>query len=71
MTASNKAKTKNKLKIIKTHNLTKADIILETQIRNKTNYFQKILTFHIFLLTIFFRSSPLCKQRKTVLIVRW
>ena len=39
MTASNKAWIKNKLKIIKTHNLTKAGIILETQIRNKTNYF--------------------------------
>ena len=39
MTASNKAQIKNKLKIIKTHNLTKGGISLETQIRNKTNYF--------------------------------
>ena len=39
MTASNKAWIKNKLKIIKMHNLTKAGIILETQIRDKTNYF--------------------------------
>ena len=35
MTASNKTWIKNKLKIIKTHNLTKAGIIFESQIRNK------------------------------------
>ena len=50
MTASNKALIKNKLKIIKTHNLAKAGIILETQIRNKTKCKQrttvdKILAF--------------------------
>ena len=39
MTASNKARIENKLTIIKTHKLTKAGIILETQMRNKTNYF--------------------------------
>ena len=50
MTAFRKAQIKNKLKIIKTHNLTKAGIILETQTRNKTNYFLKTLTLHIFLL---------------------
>ena len=38
MTASNKAWIKNKLKIIKMRNLAKAGIILETQIRNKTNF---------------------------------
>ena len=53
MTASNKTKIKNKLKIIKLHNLTKAGIILETQITNKANYFSKTLTLHIFLLTVF------------------
>ena len=37
MAASKKHKLKTK--IIKTHNLTKARIILKTQIRNKTNYF--------------------------------
>ena len=39
MTASNKAQIKNKLKIIKTQNLTKAGIILETQITKKKYYF--------------------------------
>ena len=39
MTASNKTQIKSRLKIIKTHNLTKAGIILGTQIRNKTNHF--------------------------------
>ena len=43
-----------------------AGIILETQIRNKSNFFKKTLTLHIFLLTVFFTTFSLCKQRTTV-----
>ena len=51
---------------MKTRNLTKAGIILEIQIRNKTNYFKKTLTLPIFLLTVFVTSFSLWKQRTAV-----
>ena len=61
MTAFRKAQIKNKLKIIKTHNLTKAGIIFESQIRNK-KLFLKTLTLHNFLLTVFFTASLYAKN---------